>query len=65
MSVSGREALPDFRECLGDPPGCPLMVARPSRIRGGVQDAHPDGCVAFPDVRECLSDPPGWSGGPP
>ena len=27
-----REVLPDVREWLGGPPGCPVGVGRPSRI---------------------------------
>ena len=51
MSRSGRVALGDVREWLGVPPGCPVVVGRPSRMSG-------NGREAFGDVRK-------WSEGPP
>ena len=52
MSDSGREALSESREWLGEPPGCPGVVGssyrkseKPSRMSGSGQEA-------FPDVRE-------------
>ena len=42
MSGSGREALSDVREKLVDPPGCPGVVGRPSRISGSGREALSD-----------------------
>ena len=42
MSGSGREALPDVRECSGVPPKRPRVVGRPSRMSGSGQEALPD-----------------------
>ena len=52
MSGSGRMTLPDFREWLGGPPGCPGVVGRhswmsrsggrPSRMSGSGQESLPD-----------------------
>ena len=52
MFGSGREALPDVREWLGDPPGypewseghsgCPGVVERPSQMSGSGRDALPE-----------------------
>ena len=55
MSGSGRTALLDVRDCLGDPPVCPEVVWRPSRIFVIVQEA-------LPDVRDRLGGPPGCPG---
>ena len=59
MSCSGqeafpnvREALPDFLEWSGRPPGCPLVVHRPSRMSGS-------GREALPNIREWSERPPG------
>ena len=45
MSGSGREALPNFREWLGGPPGLPAVFGRSSRI-------FESGRETLPDVRE-------------
>ena len=58
MSGSGRDALGDVREWSGDPPGCPGVVGRHSRMSGSGWETFPDVREAHPDVRE-------WSGGPP
>ena len=45
MSGGGQEILPDVWEWSGDPPGCPGVVDRPSRMSGS-------GREAIADVRE-------------
>ena len=60
MSGSGREALADVRVWLRDPPGCPGVVGKPSRISGSCLENLPDGrewWEAITNIRE-------WSGGP-
>ena len=52
MSRSGWEVLPDVREWTGDPPGCPEVVGKTSRMSGS-------GLEALPDVRECSGGTPG------
>ena len=47
ISGSGRKALPDVREWLGGPPGCPGMVRMVSLMLGIDRDA-------LPVDRECL-----------
>ena len=42
MSGSGREALPDFWEWSGFPPGCQGVVERPYRMFGSGPDTLPD-----------------------
>ena len=58
MSGSGRESLPDDREWSGDPPGCPGVVGRPTRMTGS-------GWNFLLDDREWSGDPPKCAGGPP
>ena len=76
MSMRGREALHDVRECSGGPPEknlqwtrvppkCPGVVRRPSRMSGSYWEALPDVQEALLDVREALPDIREWSGGPP
>ena len=50
MSTIDREPLPDVREWLGGPPGCPKVVERPSQMSAS--------------DREALLDVSDWSGGP-
>ena len=80
-SGSGREALLEVQDGLGDPPGSPGVVGRPSRrtvsVRqatrrsGSGQEALSEDweCSAgHPEVREWSGGPPEvreWSGGPP
>ena len=45
MSGSGRVALPDVREWLGDPAECPGVIERLSLMSGS-------GLEALPDVQE-------------
>ena len=50
-----REALPAVREWLGDLPGCPGEVGRPSRMSlrgGGPIRLSERGRLAVPDFRE-------------
>ena len=59
MSKSGWEALPDVREWLGGPPGCPGVVGRPSRLSGsGERPSWMSGSCweALLKVREALPD---------
>ena len=42
MSGSGREALPNVREWLGGPPGCPGVFGRPFRMSGNGREANLD-----------------------
>ena len=53
MFGGGREALPYVREWSGGPPGCPIVVVRPSRL-------SVCGREALLDVQECLG---GLTGG--
>ena len=39
MSGSGREGIPDVRELLGDPRGCPGVVGKISGMSGSVREA--------------------------
>ena len=50
MSASGQEALPDIRDWLEGPFGCPRVVGRPYRRSASGQEA--------------LLDVSDWSGGP-
>ena len=66
MSWSGWKALPDVREWLRGPPGCPGVVVSLSRMSGSSREALPDGRQALPDgqealpnVWECLASHPG------
>ena len=43
MSRSDRETLPNDREWLGGPPGCPGVVGRPSRMFGSGLESLPGG----------------------
>ena len=50
---NGREALPDVREWLSDPLGCPGVVGKLSGICGSGWEDHPDVrelSDALPDV---------------
>ena len=55
MSESGWEALPDVREWSRDPPGCPGVVKRPSRMSGS-------GRESLTGVRQLLGVSPGYPG---
>ena len=55
MSGSGREALPDVREWLGGPPGCPGVVCSRSQMSGTGQET-------LSDVWELLGGPFGCLG---
>ena len=57
MSGSGLEALPDVWEWSGGPPGCPVVVGKPSWMSGRPSRMSKSGREALADVRE-------WSGGP-
>ena len=48
------KALPDLREWLGDPSGCPAVVGRPFQMSGRSRDMLPNVWSAFSDVREWL-----------
>ena len=55
MSISGREALPDVRECLGGPLGCPEVVGTPSQMSESGRECLGDlwsSREALPDVWE-------------
>ena len=62
MSGSGREALPDVREWLGGPSGCPEVIGRHSRMSGSGWEDLPGDQKAFPEVWEWSGDPPGSPG---
>ena len=60
MSVSGREAPPDFREWSRGHPGCLGVVGRPYPLSAIGREApwmSESGQQGLPDIRE-------WSGGP-
>ena len=55
ISGRGREAHPDVWEWPGDPPKCPGVIGRPSRMSGSGREALLDirsDKEAIPDVRE-------------
>ena len=65
----GREALPAVRESLqgvrewpGDPPGCPGVIGRLSRMSRSGRQALSDVRESLPDVREWSGSPPGCPG---
>ena len=41
MSGSGLDALPDVKECLGGPPGCPGVFGMTSQMSGSDRKALP------------------------
>ena len=63
MSAIGPETLPDVCDWSGDPPGCPGVVGRPSRMSGRSRETlqmsgrpfrmSGSGQEALSDVREC------------
>ena len=55
MSGSGRKTLPVVREWSRDPPKCPGVFRKPSRM-------FESGRKALLDVREALSDVQKWTG---
>ena len=76
MSGSGQDALPEVQEWSDNPPGCPGVVERPSRMSGNGRETLPDFAErwdTFLDVREWSrdlldvcethSDVREWSGG--
>ena len=60
MSGSGRETLPDIREWSSNPPECPKVVEKSSRMFG--RPSRMSGSVRkdLPNVREALSDVQEW-----
>ena len=62
MSGSGRLALPNVQEWSGDPPVCPGVVGRPSRMSGCGPDTVPNHRKDLPDVQEWSGVPPGCPG---
>ena len=69
---SGWKALTNVRELSGDPPGCPGVIERPSRMIGSgrktlpnvrkvLMDIQEKGWMALPEVREWSADTPGCS----
>ena len=62
MSGSSWVALPDVRECSGDPLGCLEVVGSPSRMSGRPSCMSGRGQEALPYVREWLRRPPGYPG---
>ena len=55
MSGSCQEALPDVRQLSGDPPRCPVVVGRLSRMCGSggrLSQISGSRWETFPDVRK-------------
>ena len=63
MSESGLDALPEVREWSGDPPECPGVIGRPSRMSGSPCRMFGRGRLALSDVREWSEGLPGCPGG--
>ena len=57
MFGSGRESLPDVRECSRDFPECPGVDGRPSRMSGSGRETHQD----VREWLEALQDVQEWS----
>ena len=60
-----REDVPDVREWSGDPPGCPGVFGRPSRMSGCGRETLPNVREWSCRPPECLGVvvPPSWMSG--
>ena len=63
MSKSGRVALPDVRECTGDPAKCPGVVGGPTDVREASQMSRSvrEAPLMFGSCWESLTDVREWS----